>query len=50
MSKLRTAIVTAASRGMGAAIARKPAAEGYRVSLMSRSARIHDLEIGRAHV
>lgn len=43
MNKQRTAIVTAASSGMGAAIARNLAAEGYRVSLMSRSARIHNL-------
>ena len=43
MSRQRTAIVTAASGGMGAAIARKLASGGYRVSLMSRTARIHDL-------
>jgi len=43
MSRQRNAIVTAASSGMGAAIARKLASGGYRVSLMSRTARIHDL-------
>ncbi|MDE0004648.1 MAG: SDR family oxidoreductase [Rhodospirillaceae bacterium] len=43
MSRQRTAIVTAASSGMGEGIARKLASGGYLVSLMSRSARIHDL-------
>ncbi|MFY0688861.1 MAG: SDR family oxidoreductase [Cyclobacteriaceae bacterium] len=41
MSKI--AIVTAASRGMGAAIARRLAKEGYKLVLMSRSDDLYDL-------
>ena len=37
------AIVTAASQGMGAAIAREIYRRGYRVALLARSERIHDL-------
>ena len=37
------AIVTAASQGMGAAIAREIYSRGYRVALLARSERIHDL-------
>ena len=37
------AIVTAASQGMGAAIAREIYGRGYRVALLARSERIHDL-------
>lgn len=37
------AIVTAASRGIGAGCARELAARGYRVSLLARSPQIHDL-------
>ena len=37
MSKSNVAIVTAASRGMGAAIARRLSREGYRLALMRRS-------------
>lgn len=37
------AIVTAASRGIGAGVARCLAAKGYRVSLLARSRAIHDL-------
>ena len=43
MNDTKVAIITAASKGMGAGIARKLAAEGYRVSLMSHSEQIHDL-------
>lgn len=41
MSKV--AIVTAASRGMGAACARELAARGYRLALLARSDDVHDL-------
>jgi NAD(P)-dependent dehydrogenase (short-subunit alcohol dehydrogenase family) len=37
MSNQKVAIVTAASRGMGAAIARRLAKDGFRTALMSRS-------------
>ncbi len=37
MGNDKVAIVTAASRGMGAAIARRLAAEGFRMALLSRS-------------
>jgi NAD(P)-dependent dehydrogenase (short-subunit alcohol dehydrogenase family) len=37
MAEARIAIVTAASKGMGAACARELAARGYKVALMSRS-------------
>jgi NAD(P)-dependent dehydrogenase (short-subunit alcohol dehydrogenase family) len=43
MSTPPVAIVTAASRGMGAAIARRLAGDGYRVSLMSRTPEIRGL-------
>jgi NAD(P)-dependent dehydrogenase (short-subunit alcohol dehydrogenase family) len=39
----KVALITAASRGMGAACARELAARGYKVALMSRSADIHVL-------
>lgn len=43
MSTSPVAIVTAASRGMGAAIARRLAGDGYRVSLMSRTPEVMGL-------
>ena len=43
MTDQKVAIVTAAGRGMGAAIARQLAAGGYRVSLMSTSDRACEL-------
>jgi NAD(P)-dependent dehydrogenase (short-subunit alcohol dehydrogenase family) len=39
----RVAIVTAASRGIGAACARQLDADGYRVALMARSEQVRDL-------
>ena len=39
----KVAIVTAASRGIGAGCARELAAQGYAVSLLARSPSIHDL-------
>jgi NAD(P)-dependent dehydrogenase (short-subunit alcohol dehydrogenase family) len=43
MSAPPVAIVTAASRGMGASIARRLARDGYRVSLMSRTPEVESL-------
>ncbi len=43
MNPKKVAIVTAASRGIGAGCARELAAQGYTVSLMARSASIFDL-------
>lgn len=43
MAEAPVAVVTAASRGMGAAIARRLASEGYRVSLLSRTPEVLDL-------
>ncbi len=43
MDETKIAIVTAASRGMGAGIARKLAANGYQVSLMARSEGVNDI-------
>lgn len=42
-SQAPVALVTAASYGIGAACAEALAARGYRVSLMSRSAKVHEL-------
>jgi NAD(P)-dependent dehydrogenase (short-subunit alcohol dehydrogenase family) len=43
MSNVRVALVTAASRGMGAACARELAERGYALGLLARSAEVHDL-------
>lgn len=43
MSNQKVAIVTAASRGIGAAIARRLANDGFRTSIMSRSEEILEL-------
>jgi len=43
MSNKKVAIVTAASRGMGAAIARRLASDGFRIALMSRSDEILEM-------
>ena len=40
---MKTAIITAASKGMGLACAQKLAEEGYQLAILSRSAEIHDL-------
>jgi NAD(P)-dependent dehydrogenase (short-subunit alcohol dehydrogenase family) len=48
MSDVRVALVTAASRGMGAACARELAERGYALGLLARSPEVHDLarEVG----
>ncbi len=43
MSDQKVAMITAASRGMGAAIARRLAGDGYLTALMSRSEEVHRL-------
>lgn len=43
MEQKRVAVVTAASQGMGAAVARRLVADGYRVSLFARSERVEVL-------
>lgn len=43
MPQTRVAIVTAASRGMGAACARELARRGYALALLARSPDVHDL-------
>lgn len=39
----KVALITAASKGIGAAIAREFASRGYRVALLARSEAVHDL-------
>ncbi len=48
MASIKTAIVTAASKGIGAACARELAANGFRVCVFARSETVHELarEIG----
>ncbi|MEO1368020.1 MAG: SDR family oxidoreductase [Acidobacteriota bacterium] len=48
----KVAVITAASQGMGAGVARRLHADGYRLALLSRSEKIHDLarELGAAAV
>ena len=43
MDAQKVAIITAASRGIGAGCAKELAAQGYRVSLLARSASVVDL-------
>ena len=43
MTQRKVAIVTAASRGMGAACARELARRGYALALLARSTEVHDL-------
>jgi NAD(P)-dependent dehydrogenase (short-subunit alcohol dehydrogenase family) len=43
MTQAPVAVITAASRGMGAACARELAARGFRVSLLARSPEVEDL-------
>jgi NAD(P)-dependent dehydrogenase (short-subunit alcohol dehydrogenase family) len=52
MSDVRVALVTAASRGMGAACARELAERGYALALLARSEEVHDLarELGAVAV
>ena len=40
---MKTGIITAASKGMGLACAKKLANEGYQLAILSRSSEIHDL-------
>ncbi|MEQ8629468.1 SDR family oxidoreductase [Ekhidna sp.] len=40
---MKTAIITAASKGVGLACAEKLAKEGYQLAILSRSSEIHDL-------
>ncbi|MEM8993251.1 MAG: SDR family oxidoreductase [Acidobacteriota bacterium] len=51
-SNSRVALVTASSQGMGAGVARRLHADGYRLALLSRSEKIHELaeELGAAAV
>ncbi len=42
----KVAIITAASKGMGAACAKELASKGYEVSLLARSSNIHELASG----